>query len=260
MRFSFLGMGIAAPAGTKELNGSETTTLIDLSVSLSADGRRIGIASVHNGYSLFQILNFVIRNGTGAWERVGNSFLIPGLHDLATADLSGNGLILATSRSYLNGSNRAGNLEVFELQSSGWKSIGQNLSFSQAFAPVSLSYDGRTMATTDSAFSSNVYYYNSTIDLWQRLGSQLPTGSDISLAGSGRLLALSHSDRNVVSVWELDASLTVWDNTARFNVTDPQMAMSAGGNRLVLGAPSYTGTWWQEGQLSIVQAQPVSGR
>lgn len=260
MHFSFLGMGIAAPADTRGSNGTGTTTMIDLSVSLSADGNRIGIASVHNGYSLFQVLDLIVSNGTGAWERVGNSLLIPGLHDFATADLSGNGLILATSRSYLNGNNRVGNLKVFELQSSGWKSIGQNLSFSQAFAPVSLSYDGLTMATTDSALSSNVYYYNSTIDLWQRLGSQLPTGSEISLAGSGRRLALSNSDRNLVSVWELDASLTVWDNTARFNVMDPQMAMSAGGDRLVLGAPSYTGTWWQEGELSIVEAQPVSGR
>jgi hypothetical protein len=250
-----------SPSGTS----SFTTT-----VSLSGDGHVIAMGLVTSSdAALYQVLRFQ----DGTWKRMGPAIEYGdenGSISHASAKVSlastcsvkaGRPCGLATSRMFTYEAHSFGMISVRSLSAdeTSWNAVGQTIPFALVEASLSLSADGKTLAVSD-AGATTLYgsQHNATSrDEWSFLGqnSRLPQAPSISLAGSGRRLALAvnqsvlvfeSSPRSIVRNESIDDP--TWKTIREIAVPEAaadslcRVGLDYNGSRLIVGKPVYSGS------------------
>ena len=274
------------PPGILEYQKSNHSLDCNVSVSLSDDGHVIamGLVTPYN-VAFFQVMKF----DQGGWSLLGPTIQIgddgSSTHVAASVVLSpscspnGQDCILTMSRMFQSERFLFGMIAARGLNTNqtSWDSLGQALPFSLEAALASLSHDGTVMAVSD-ASATSVYRLSDTErssssnssgtqSTWKIQGQeQLPKAYQVSLAGSGRRLALAtaeqalvydlvtiRSDSNETSsqkLWNLTNTFA-WDES--FSAMDGGLCMrlSANGMLLALGAPNWPAGGNETGRVVV---------
>jgi hypothetical protein len=262
------------------IDGEAAGDYSGISLSLSADGTRVAIASIFNQNSTGHVR--VYEWDGSAWNQLGGD-----LDGVRTGDrfgeglaLSGDGTRVAIGAPLHDGiETRTGLVQVYEWNGSAWNQLGPDIpsnAFEQLGGALSLNADGTRLAVwarnnggiSDDAGQVRVYALNGSV--WTLLGYDLDGateddnfGESVSLSGDGNRLAIGAplNDTNGQSSGQV--RVFAWDGSEWSAVGNPVNGASAGaragsavsisadGTRLAVGAPGSNGNGSLSGQVRL---------
>ena len=267
----------------EDIDGDNEWGLMGDAVSLSADGNRVAVGApgTING-SLNGIVKVFDWDGE-SWIQVGADLIGPAVRDLwgTSLSLSSDGNLLAIGASH----NEAGEVRILEWEGTQWVQVGQTIKgeaeWDRFGRSVSLAGNGDRVAigaiTNDDGGESagEVKIFTWIGQSWAQLGSDLVGysagdnfGWVVSLSDDGNRLAVTsrYDHRQMefgagyVRTFEWDGS--VWRSLGQdINAqnTGPLggrgVAMSADGNRIVVGARNFSGGEYLPGYLNVYEWQ-----
>ena len=259
----------------QDIDGEAAGDRSGVSVSLSADGTTVAIGAPYNDGN----------NGTDSghvrvytvvgieWQKIGQDIDGEAASDYSanSVSLSADGTTVAIGANLNDGNgDTSGHVRVYNLVSSEWQKIGQDINGEAAGdasgTSVSLSADGTTVAIGapgnggNGTASGHVRVYNLVSSEWQQIGQDINgeaaydrSGFSVSLSADGTTVAIgaiwnngNGSDFGHVRVYHLDdsGSSSSWvqvgddiDGVAVGDESGFSVSLSADGKSVAVGSP-----------------------
>jgi len=193
-----------------DIDGDINLERSGLSVSLSADGSIVAIASPYsdvNGEDSGHVRIF--QNVAGVWTKIGSNIIGEAGNVLGShISLSGDGSIVAMGAPFSNeNGNNTGHVRVYQNVSGVWTQIGSNIvgeaAGDRSGDNLSLSSDGRILAIGayqndgNGSSSGHVRIFKNVSGTWIKIGSDIDgeaandySGYSVSLSSNGSILAI----------------------------------------------------------------------
>lgn len=265
------------PIGT-DIMGSGNNDVIGWSVAISGDGKTVVVGDPGDDSNATNSgVAKVFRKSGNGWVQVGND-----IKGLAANDQTGHavaishiGSIIAVASPEINSSGVPGRTQVYQEDASGnWVQIGAILELTSG-TDVALSADGNRLITSDSQdFGGRVrVWINFGDGVWAQNG-QFPLNGENNGDEHGRSIALSADGKTIVAgapfnsdAGENAGHVRIYraDNFTFFQIGDDidgedeldlfgfDVAMSANGKRIAVGAPQNVGSGTSMGYVKVFE-------
>lgn len=263
------------------INGDASYDRSGYSVSLSADGMIMAVASPYNNVGGTESGSVkVYQNIGGIWQQIGQAINGEASYDRSgySVSLSADGSTVAIGSPF----NDNGHVRIYQNVGGTWQQVGQDIdgeaAQDQSGVSVSLSADGNIVAIGapnndgNGNKSGHVRIYQNVGGIWQQLGQDIDgeaagdeSGYSISLAANGSVVAIGsrlNDDngadsghvrvyQNVGGIWQqLGADI---DGEAADNYSGFSVSLAADGSIVAIGAPYNDGNDTYSGHVRVYQ-------